>query len=169
MIARAGSTSRPNSCKNVSRNFHARLARDKRLLQVKVSSVKLRLRVHRPRVRQVQQDYPFIGLMDWGRFLLENHSEHMLGGFHISEESKYTDMFSRFWRNYYELDPDHMVYSQFNSSQMGWVVPYAIHGDEGRGKAKIPILITSYQMVIGVGGEDATNMKGHPVLNHTIL
>lgn len=78
-------------------------------------------------------------------------------------------MFSRFWRNYYELDPDHMAYSQFNSSQMGWVVPYAIHGDEGRGKAKIPILITSYQMVIGVGGEDATNMKGHPVLNHTIL
>ena len=118
-----------------------------------------------PRVRQVQQHYPFIGLMDWAQFLMENHSEHMLGGFHINEESKYVDMFSRFWRNYYELDPDHIVYSQFAANQMGWVVPYAIHGDEGRGKAKIPILITSYQMVIGVGGEDATNMKGHPVLN----
>ena len=160
-IARAGSTSKP---KNISRNFHAKLVRDKRLLQVKITPVKLRVLQHRPRVREVQLHYPFIRLLDWGQHILEHHSEHMLGGFHISDEAKYVDMFSRFWANYQHLDPEHVVYTQFSSDQWGYLIPYCIHGDEGRGKAKSPILITSFQMLIGIGGEDHTNMKGHLVL-----
>ena len=162
-IARAGSTSKPKSLKNISRNFHQNLVREKRLLQVKVTMVKLRVLVHRPKVRQMKLDYPFIRLIDWAQYLLQHHSEHVLGGHNIQHVAEYTAMFRQFWRNYYNLDPSHECYVKFKKfADMGSLIPFCIHGDEGRGKAKIPILITAYQFVIGVHGEQHTNMKGYP-------
>ena len=154
-IARAGSTSKPKSLKNISRNFHKNLDREKRLLQVKVTMVKLRVLVHRPKVREMK---------DWAQYLLQHHSEHVLGGHNIDHAAEYTAMFRQFWKNYYNLDPGHECYVKFKKfADMGSLIPYCIHGDEGRGKAKNPILITAYQFVIGVHGEQHTNMKGYPV------
>lgn len=126
--------------------------------------VKLRVLVHRPKVREMKLDYPFIRLMDWAQYLLQHHSEHVLGGHNIHHVAEYTAMFQQFWKNYYNLDPGHECYVKFKKfADMGSLIPYCIHGDEGRGKAKNPILITAYQFVIGVHGEQHTNMKGYPV------
>lgn len=125
---------------------------------MKVSMVKLRVQLHRPRVQEVEAEYPFIRLQDWARYLLENNSKYLLGGFDITETKNYTEVFQRFWRNYRYLDGKHPTYSHFK--EFGHVIPYLVHGDEGRGKGKNPILITSYQPLIAVGGEDYTNMKG---------
>lgn len=157
-IGRAGSSSKTNGIKNISRNFHRRLAREKRVLPVKVTMVDLRVLVHRPKVREVNMKYPFIRLVDWAAYLLQNHSEHVLGGYHREDVAGYTSMLTTFWQNYYYQDPNHEVYSEF--SDFSHVVPYCIHGDEGRGKAKSAILVTSFQPVIGVNGDDFTNMKG---------
>ncbi len=167
VIARAGSTSRANGRKNISRNFHRLLQREGKLLPVKVSMVKLRVQLHRPRVQEVEAEYPFIRLQDWARYLLENNSKYLLGGFDITETKNYTEVFQRFWRNYRYLDGKHPTYSHFK--EFGHVIPYLVHGDEGRGKGKNPILITSYQPLIAVGGEDYTNMKGWFVLVRKVL
>ena len=160
-IARAGSTSKVKGMKNISRNFHNKLKRDGRVLPVKVSMVKLRVQVHRPRVREVEADYPFIRLQDWASYLLKNHSRYLLGGYDISEKDEFMSLFARFWERYQPLDKEHPVYSNYSLKDRRLIVPYFVHGDEGRGKSKCPVLITSYQPVIAVGGEDYTNMKGY--------
>lgn len=157
-IGRAGRSSKPSGCKHICRNFHKYLEREKRLLQVNVRMVKLRVRVHRPRVEELDLDYPFIGLEDWAKFLLEHHPKFLLGGWDITEKDDYTEMFARFWERYKALDEHHPIFSSF--SDFSHCIPYCVHGDEGRGKSKTPVLITSYQMLIGYNGEQATNMNG---------
>ncbi|CAK9014585.1 Uncharacterized protein SCF082_LOCUS12382 [Durusdinium trenchii] len=122
--------------------------------------VKVRVKVHRPRVEELDMDYPFIGLESWCEYILEHCSHHLLGGFEIGKDAaQYTAMFHRFWERYKQLDPSHIAFSTF--SDFGRVIPYCVHGDEGRGKAKSAILITSYQALISPHGEGATNLKGH--------
>ena len=69
-------------------------------------------------------------------------------------------MFQRFWERYKQLDPTHPTFSHFAENEHGFIIPYMVHGDEGRGKAKSAVLITSYQPLIGQAGETWTNMKG---------
>ncbi|CAK9049258.1 Uncharacterized protein SCF082_LOCUS27308 [Durusdinium trenchii] len=158
-IARAGPTSKRKQFRNICRNFHANLLRDGRQLKVTVSMIKVRVKVHRPKVRTIEAEYPYISLRSWSTFLLQHHPAHLLGGFDFEDFDGYTSMFDRFWTRYRQLDPTHEAFTQFTDS--GHVIPYMVHGDEGRGKNKSPILICNYQPCIGVQGEEFTNMKGH--------
>ena len=159
-IGRAGPTSKhKKGSRNISRNFHSYLEKAKKILPVEVSTVRVRVRVRRPKVRTIQSDYPMITLESWGRFLLENSPRFLLGGFHITERKQYMTMFQRFWEQYKHLDENHIVYTQFQD--YSHLIPYCVHGDEGRGKGKAPIMITTYQPLIGVHGEDFTNIKGY--------
>lgn len=158
-ICRAGRTSTAGGRKHLSRNFHQILKKTDRVLPVHVKMVKVRVKVHRPRVEELDMDYPFIGLESWCEYILEHCSHHLLGGFEIGKDAaQYTAMFHRFWERYKQLDPSHIAFSTF--SDFGRVIPYCVHGDEGRGKAKSAILITSYQALISPHGEGATNLKG---------
>lgn len=158
-IARAGPTSKRKQFRNICRNFHANLLRDGRQLKVTVSMIKVRVKVHRPKVRTIEAEYPYISLRSWSTFLLQHHPAHLLGGFDFEDFDGYTSMFDRFWTRYRQLDPTHEAFTQFTDS--GHVIPYMVHGDEGRGKNKSPILICNYQPCIGVQGEEFTNMKGY--------
>ena len=130
--------------------------------------VKLKVQLRRLTVREVYLDYPFIGLEQWGRYLLEHKSKYVLGGHRIGKDSaRYTEMYNRFWGRYKVLDPRHIMFSTF--TDFGRIIPYLIHGDEGRGKSKNPILITSFQFLFSVHGERQTNMKGHPGWNFDLF
>lgn len=158
-IAKAGSTSKGK--KNISRNFHSMLKRSDKLLPVKICFVKLRVLLHRPRVREAKIDYPYIRLQDWGEYLLRYCSKSLLGGFDLcTQEQHYTEMLTRFWDRYRSMDPGHPLYST-DLDSYSHVIPFCVHGDEGRGKARTAVLITSYQPVIGLRGEVWTNMKGY--------
>ncbi|CAK8992215.1 Uncharacterized protein SCF082_LOCUS3000 [Durusdinium trenchii] len=158
-IGRAGPTSK-KKFRNVSRNFHAWINRTKKVLPVKVSTVKLRVLERRPRLKQVEKNFPMIGLKSWAEYLLEHSPKFLLAG-HSLEDHGYEETFRLFWERYFKLDGNHPVYQNFNESSWGSLVPYCLHGDEGRGKAKRPVLITSYQMIIPQEGLGETNMKGY--------
>ena len=159
-IGRAGRTSRKHYG-NISRNFHNSLRRSGAYLPVNVSMVPLVVRKLRPKVKEVKIPYPMISLKDWASFLLNhNHSEFLLGGFTVHDKRGYTQVFSTFWQRYQELDPDHEFFVQHPPQVWGRCLPYCLHGDEGRGKGKMPILIQSYQMVVGPDGVERTNTSG---------
>ena len=76
--------------------------------------VKLKVQLRRLTVREVYLDYPFIGLEQWGRYLLEHKSKYVLGGHRIGKDSaRYTEMYNRFWGRYKVLDPRHIMFSTF--------------------------------------------------------
>lgn len=158
-IGRSGRTS-SKSYRNISRNFHRRLSKSGKVLPVKVSMERVWVRQQRPRVRQIQLAYPMIALRDWGELLLNSHPNLMLGGFSLKQVSEYTEMFTRFWTRYQHLDPSHPIYATHPESVRGRCIPFLVHGDEGRGKGKVPILIQSFQMLIVPKGEQTTNISG---------
>ena len=98
--------------------------------------MRLRIQIHRPRVRQTQALFPFIRLQDWAKFLLAHHPRFLLGGHDHRRDTGFIEMFTRFWERYQELDPTHPVYTHFTPNEYGHIIPYAVRGDEGRGKAK---------------------------------
>ena len=80
----------------------------------------------------------------------------VLGGHKLSGgEPAFRGMFARFWDRFRKGRPDLDLYSQpFDRSLC---VPIALHGDEGRGKLKRPIMVLSLQPVISWRGEAFTN------------
>ena len=104
--------------------------------------------------------YPVIRLTDWMELLLGScGGEFLLGGLEISEEEKYMDMFDRFWTRYTTVDPFHLVHGKSRDDQKR-TIPVALHGDEGRGLCKLPVLIESFQLVIPWHGEHSLNSLG---------
>ena len=58
------------------------------------------------------------------------------------------------------MDPLHPVYRFFQESDYGYIIPWCLHGDEGRGLAKVPLLVCAFQFLISRSGEHKTNMAG---------
>ena len=66
--------------------------------------------------------------------------------------------FSAFWHAYQVHHPSHKVFTE-HEGRLRDVVPIILHGDEGRGQCKRPLLILSFQPVLGWSGEDHVNSK----------
>ena len=105
--------------------------------------------------------YPVITLKSWVSYLFQNHPRYVLGGFELSEKQKYTELFHTFWKRYQHVDQHHPVYRFFPESDFGRIVPFALHGDEGRGLSKVPLLVCGFQFVVPVQGVEKTNMAGY--------
>lgn len=82
-----------------------------------------------------------------------------LGGFTpLRDEQEYGDMFATFWSNFQTIQPSHPIYSQKSDEERRRCIPYAWHGDEGRGLCKVPLLVLSYQVLIPFTGPDNLNL-----------
>ncbi len=84
-----------------------------------------------------------------------------LGGFDISETDEYESMFAEFWRNYATCHPSHPVYEKSEEDQKR-CIPIALHGDEGRSLAKVPLLVISYQVLIPYTGPNDLSLAQYP-------
>lgn len=76
----------------------------------------------------------------------------LLGGHRLSDINEIESMLRRFWTRYQSVEegmPDHPERT----------IGYFLHGDEGRGQGKRPLLVISYQTIIPWSGEDAVNAK----------
>ena len=55
-----------------------------------------------------------------------------------------------------------------NAANYEHCIPLALHGDEGRARAKQPILVMSVQPLLPLN-DGKTNMQGYPVLFHSMF
>ena len=121
-------------------------------MQVTPIPTRVRLLKGKPKVETMQ--YPTLQASSWAKYMLEHCSEVLLGGINIRLVADWQRMFEDFWR-------------KFQLSQPGFEVPFpktsipiAIHGDEGRGKAKRPIMCMALQTLISYLGPAVTNTSG---------
>ena len=154
-IAKCG-RSQANVCRNLHKLIHAK----GRTLPVRLSTVLTPVQVlcGKPGVRDV--NYPVLHLSSWAKLILQSGGEMLLGGFSLDEEVQFRSLLSNFWIKFQKVVPDLDLYSK------GWdlstVIPIGLHGDEGRGKLKRPILILAHQPIISHLGVDYTNLSGYP-------
>ena len=111
--------------------------------------------------------YPILRLTDWLKYILaEAGGQFVLAGHHVWDTA-YRDVFARFWERFRSAEPGHDIYTTKTEEERCRTIPICLHGDEGRGLAKVPVLITNFQCVIPYLGEDHLNTHGPRAIRFT--
>lgn len=143
---------------NASRALHRFVHREGKTLPIPISTTPLTIR--KKRCGNINVNYPILRLTDWLQYILgEAGGQFVLAGYHVWDTG-YEDVFTRFWERHQSLDPQHVIYSKKQQQERSRTIPICIHGDEGRGLAKVPVLITNFQCVVPYLGEDRLNIHG---------
>lgn len=100
-------------------------------------------------------------MKEWATHLLENYSRIFLGGWHIGQEEEWQHMLAGFWEKFKDIEPSHPVFASGYDTK--FLIPYAFHGDEGRGYCHVPFMVVSWQPVISHRGMQECNDSSHLV------
>ncbi len=133
-----------NSKKNACRALHRLVESTGVTLKLPIEPVHCTIRRVKP-VRICQAWWPTISMKSWVMHLLENYPKVLLAG-HVLEDHGWKKDFYKFWEQYKSIEPSHPIYQ--GNIDWRFAVPYAFHGDEGRGKGKVPFLCISFQPII---------------------
>ena len=99
--------------------------------------------------------WPTLRFSDWARYIFARTSgQPLLAGFELSQEAQWGEMFRLFWERY-EKARGHKLMADGHPWET--TVPIMIHGDEGRGKLRRCVMITSVSPVL--------HSKGHSFLS----
>ena len=140
------------------RNLHRLIDKSGTQYPVPLTWTDVTVRLRKPQPHHDVVKWPTIKLSDWARVLVECTPEFILGGLQLEDVDGWTSMFSSFWESYRSINGSHAVFSQ--GLDLGKCLPYAVHGDEGRGLRFKPYLVESWQPLIGVHGLSCTNESG---------
>lgn len=166
-LARYRSSKSGKAGKNAARDFHRLLHRDGKLFPVTISTpmIPIRRKVRgkhgKRRSREKLEKFPCLVLSSWMEEILRVCPKFMCGGHDPCTQEglqQVQHMFKQFWDDFKSVQPGHPIYQRTADEQMR-TVPIAIHGDEGRGLGKTPILVLSYQLIIPHTGPDCLNMS----------
>ena len=81
----------------------------------------------------------------------------ILAGHSLEDRHAWENVFSTFWEKYEQVNPSHPLYVDFEATARGRCIPYFLHGDEGRGQRRVPLMIESFQPCISHRGLSFTN------------
>ena len=125
---------------------------------VQLTWIPVTCRLRKPRPHNETLDWPIIQISDWARVLLDKNPQYLLGGLHLNQAEGWRRMFANFWDSYRTIDPNHMAFEA--ALDLSCTIPYALHGDEGKGLRQKPFLVESFQPIIGFHGPSHTNESG---------
>ena len=149
-----------NRERNLRRNLHRMVAKHGRQLNIKISHVPCRVKFFKKGKSKIEKvKWPVIHMSQWLESLLNRGGELILAGHHISKVDCWQSVFDEFWKNYRSTDPGHPIYELDPGLRKNYI-PLTLHGDEGRGRNKQPVLIESFVPVISYKGVDFTNISG---------
>lgn len=142
------------SQKNACRALHRLVEEAGVSLPLHLDAVLITIKRRRP-LGEFQAWWPFFSMKTWAACILKDYPKMLLAGFRLEEASSWQNVFKDFWENYQHINPDHPIYSSTAAWEL--TIPYCFHGDEGRGLAKDPFLVLSFQPIISYLGMDVCN------------
>lgn len=130
-------------------------------VDIKFEKVPVRT-ITKSRVGETMMDIATLPLSSWFKASINLGGHFFFGGKSLDHIEGFMEILDKWWRNYRMLDPDHPCFcrdGQDVEEQFKFWIPIALHGDEGRGRYKRPIMICSYQPVL-TNFKDLPNLKG---------
>lgn len=149
---------------NNARDFHRFVHREEKAFPVDISQVRLRIKTKKKNnagrliKKECMVDQPCIMLSSWMASILRDCPEFFLAG-HTVEDPDAEAMLDQFWQNYEQCESSHPIFESKTREERKRCIPVCVHGDEGRGLSKTPVLVISYQVVIPWNGETVLNFK----------
>lgn len=127
---------------NASRNLYHYIKKQRMSLPVQVSTVDAPVRVSRRRVSS-RKPWPVMLLSSWAKEVLEGYGGFFFfGGLTIDDLEQVETTLARFWNRFEKADGE-------STPHPTRTIPFFVHGDEGRGQLKRPVLVLSFQALLG--------------------
>ena len=148
---------------NICRNLHRLLSHSRFTLQVEIKYSHISIR--HARFRKIKTiPWPIIPLSSWLRYIMEKQGGSLLlQGHHISQRQRWQMDLQEFWDLYEKVDPSHPIFTE--NLNRACTLPYFLHGDEGRGRQKQPVMVLSFQGLFSHFGKERLNESGCQVRN----
>ena len=145
---------------HMCRNLHKLIEKSGRALQLPISTAWVPIKTSR-RGRPLKTkmvDYPLLRPSDWLTCIFKTGGQFLLAGQTLDDIEAFGDTLETFWSRYTALDP-HLEFEGNPRLR----IPYLLHGDEGRGRGKKPVLVLSMQPVVTSADMSESNMSGYLV------
>ena len=148
---------RHGSQRNFSRCLHTLIHKKGYTLPVEIHAITTKVRILRQR-KVVSRPWPVLYMSSFDKY----KGFYLVGGQKTWYEVQ--SMFTEFWAR-------HASSGGSTPEHPNQTLPIWIHGDEGRGLGKRPLLVVSYQPVIGWRGPAAVTSSGclaciYRIINH---
>ena len=123
-------------------------------------------------------------LQDWMRFLVDKNCFHIVTGLVRPDAVREEAILRHFWARFKLSHEAHPIYELERQGKIALerTAPLLFHGDEGRGRRRLPFLVTSWSSMLGRGAEPSdrfrtkhgvrkeyikhrTNFRGHSFTN----
>ena len=103
---------------------------------------------------------PFIRSVDWLSFLVtEVNQWHRLAGLERPDEKRCEQVWSNFWRQFKQVEPDNQVFSKLTEDELSRTAACYFHLDEGRTLKRAGIMIMSFHSALGFGFSKQSQCK----------
>ncbi|CAE6938969.1 unnamed protein product, partial [Symbiodinium sp. CCMP2456] len=159
MLRRLAKCARAKDEANVCRNLHRLLKHKDFTLQVRISYANIDIKHATKRRHLDKVPWPVIRLSEWVRFVMETQGGQLLLAGHTLTQSHLGEpILEDFWNKYERVDAGHIVFSLGLNRRR--TLPFMLHGDEGRGRMKQPLLIVAYQGILSHLGVGRLNQSG---------
>ena len=127
--------------------LHALLHKSGYTIPVKITTVTTPVRLSkRGSSKKAQVQYPILQLSDWVKCIFKLGGEFLLGGYNLERADEFGETLQSFWHRFRCVQPDLPFYNE--NHDWRFCIPFCLHGDEGRGAGKKPIMIVSAQPLI---------------------
>jgi hypothetical protein len=150
----AGASTRDSFGRNASRNLHSYVHKTGKTLAVKVTGVKgVPIKGTSKYKKPGVCTWPVRCLSDWIKTSFQNPYQgcFMLGGHKLETElPAIKTMLRQFWERYHFIDG-------LDVAQPEKTLPFYLHGDEGRGQVRRPVMVISFQPVLSACGSEHLN------------
>ena len=141
-MSRLASRGRSKYANNASRNLYGYIKKEGMSLAVPISTVDAPVRVSRRRVSS-RKPWPVMFLSSWAKEVLEGYGGFFFfGGLTIDDLGQVETTLARFWDRLLKVEGE-------STPHPTRTIPFCIHGDEGRGQLKRPVLVLSFQALLG--------------------
>ena len=92
---------------------------------------------------------PLLHVRDWMQYMLEKQPRVLLGGYTLAERDEVHGHLKAFWQAYGEEEASHQVFIT-HGERLQQCLPYYLYLDEGRGYRKSPVMIITFEAVLGL-------------------
>lgn len=155
-MARCGKTKLDS---HINRNLQNTIRNEGKIVPVTISTVQTRIRVSKRRRTLSAVSWPVIRLSSWAECIFDYGGHMFLGGRDLDHADSFAELLADFWAKFQKVDGEFSFLQRVPQSEWSKCVPIAIHGDEGRGKQKLPCMVVGIQCLLPIN-DYKTNMSG---------
>ena len=161
-LRKLGKCANGDNDSNICRKLHRMLSNSEFTLQVEIGYTQLDIKHPRKR-HDLMVPWPTISLTSWLQYIMQvQGGQLLLQGHHINQPHLWREALRSFWSKYESVDPLHPVFQDEKlRKDLNCTIPYLVHGDEGRGRMKQPILVIAFQGVLSHLGIGRLNESGY--------